>query len=171
MIQKEEEAEIKLKKFQSELAIFEEAYKKLQKQYPPEIRNEMDIYLKVEQATYIKRKQMEQQMERTKELEEKRNKADEAKMIVRGTLNAGTAVQMNGMHWSAANSVKNVTVRRSFKEIGVFRRRYSIRDIRFCRREASLRPCSFWKTIIQRRQLCCWTGICLEKMGARFWRR
>ncbi|MCI9447017.1 MAG: DUF342 domain-containing protein [Lachnospiraceae bacterium] len=121
MIQKEEEAEIKLKKFQSELAIFEEAYKKLQKQYPPEIRNEMDIYLKVEQATYIKRKQMEQQMERTKELEEKRNKADEAKMIVRGTLNAGTEVQMNGMHWSAANSVKNVTVRRSFKEIGVFR--------------------------------------------------
>lgn len=121
MIQKEEEAEIKLTKLQSELAIFEEAYKKLQRQYPPEIRNEMEIYLKVEQATYIKRKQMEQQMERTKELEEKRKKADEAKMLVRGTLNAGTVVQMNGMTWNAVNSVKNVTVRRSFKEIGVFR--------------------------------------------------
>ena len=83
MIQKEEEADIKLKKLQSELAIFEEAYKKLQKQYPPEVRNEMEIYLKVEQATYIKRKQMEQQIELTKELEQKRKKADEAKMLVR----------------------------------------------------------------------------------------
>ncbi len=121
MIEKEEEAEIKLKKLQSELAIFEEAYRKLQKQYPPEIRNEMELYLKVEQATYIKRKQMELQMERTKALEEKRSKANEAKMIVRGVLNAGTVVQMNGMHWSAASSVKNVTVRLSLKEIGVFR--------------------------------------------------
>ncbi len=121
MIEKEEEAEIKLKKLQSELAIFEEAYRKLQKQYPPEIRNEMELYLKVEQATYIKRKQMELQKERTKKLEEKRSKANEAKMVVNGILNAGTVVQMNGMHWSAANSVKNVTVRLSFKEIGVFR--------------------------------------------------
>lgn len=121
MIEKEEEAEIKLKKFQSELAIFEEAYKKLQKQYPPEVRNGMDLYLKVEQATYIKRKQMEQQVERTRELEEKRSKANEAKMVVYGILNAGTVVQMNGMHWTAASSVKNVTVRLSNKEIGVFR--------------------------------------------------
>lgn len=121
MIQEEEEADIKLKKFQSELAIFEEAYRKLQKQYPPEVRNEMEIYLKVEQATYIKRKQMEQQQEYTKELEGRRSKAEEAKMLVRGILNAGTVVQMNGMRWSAANAVQNVTVRRSFKEIGVFR--------------------------------------------------
>ncbi len=121
MIEKEEEAEIKLKKFQSELEIFEEAYKKLQKQYPPEVRNGMDLYLKVEQATYIKRKQMEQQVERTKELEERRKKANEAKMVVYGVLNAGTVVQMNGMQWTAASSVKNVTVRLSNKEIGVFR--------------------------------------------------
>lgn len=121
MIEKEEEAEIKLKKFQSELEIFEEAYRKLQKQYPPEVRNEMELYLKVEQATYIKRKQMEQQVERTKELEEKRNKANEAKMMVYGILNAGTVVQMNGMQWTAASSVRNVTVRLSNKEIGVFR--------------------------------------------------
>ena len=60
-------------------------------------------------------------MERAKELEQKRSKANEAKMVVHGILNAGTVVQMNGMHWSAANSVKNVTVRLSFKEIGVFR--------------------------------------------------
>ncbi len=121
MIEKEEEAEIKLKKFQSELEIFEEAYRKLQKQYPPEVRNEMELYLKVEQATYIKRKQMEQQVERTKELEEKRDKANEAKMMVYGILNAGTVVQMNGMQWTAASSVRNVTVRLSNKEIGVFR--------------------------------------------------
>ncbi len=121
MIEKEEEAEMKLKKFQSELEIFEEAYRKLQKQYPPEVRNEMELYLKVEQATYIKRKQMEQQVERTKELEEKRNKANEAKMMVYGILNAGTVVQMNGMQWTAASSVRNVTVRLSNKEIGVFR--------------------------------------------------
>ncbi len=121
MIEKEEEAEIKLKKFQSELEIFEEAYKKLQKQYPPEVRNGMELYLKVEQATYIKRKQMEQQVERTKELEERRKKANEAKMVVYGVLNAGTVVQMNGMQWTAASSVKNVTVRLSNKEIGVFR--------------------------------------------------
>ena len=121
MLQEEEEADIKLKKFQSELAIFEEAYRKLQRQYPPEVRNEMEIYLKVEQATYIKRKQMEQQLEYTKELERRRGKADEAKMLVRGILNAGTVVQMNGMRWSAANAVQNVTVRRSFKEIGIFR--------------------------------------------------
>lgn len=101
--------------------IFEEAYKKLQKQYPPEVRNGMDLYLKVEQATYIKRKQMEQQVERTKELEEKRSKANEAKMMVYGILNAGTVVQMNGMQWTASSSVKNVTVRLSNKEIGIFR--------------------------------------------------
>ncbi|MEH2941845.1 FapA family protein [Lachnospiraceae bacterium KK002] len=121
MIEKEEEAEIKLKKLQSELEIFEEAYRKLQKQYPLEVRNEMELYLKVEQATYIKRKQMEQQVERTKELEEKRKKANEAKMMVYGILNAGTAVQMNGLQWTAASSVRNVTVRLSGKEIGVFR--------------------------------------------------
>ncbi len=121
MLEKEEEAELKLKKLQSELVIFEEAYKKLQKQYPPEVRNGMDLYLKVEQATYIKRKQMEQQVERTKELEEKRSKANEAKMMVYGILNAGTVVQMNGMQWTAASSVRNVTVRLSNKEIGIFR--------------------------------------------------
>lgn len=121
MIEKEEEAELKLKKLQSELAIFEEAYKKLQKQYPPEVRNGMDLYLKVEQATYLKRKQMELQVERTRELEEKRSKANEARMLVYGILNAGTTVLMNGMQWTAANSVRNVTVRLSHREIGVFR--------------------------------------------------
>lgn len=121
MLEKEEEEGLKLKKLQSELAIFEEAYKKLQKQYPPEVRNGMDLYLKVEQATYIKRKQMEQQVERTKELEGKRSKANEAKMMVYGILNAGTVVQMNGMQWTASSSVRNVTVRLSNKEIGIFR--------------------------------------------------
>ncbi|MCI9004655.1 MAG: DUF342 domain-containing protein [Lachnospiraceae bacterium] len=121
MKKKEEEADIKLKKLQAELAIFEEAYRKLQKQYPPEVRNTMELYLKVEQSTYIKRKQMEQQMEYKKELDAIHDKADQASMLVRGVLNAGTVVQMDGKRWSALSAVKNVTVRRSLKDIGVFR--------------------------------------------------
>ncbi len=42
-------------------------------------------------------------------------------MLVYGILNAGTTVLMNGMQWTAANSVRNVTVRLSHREIGVFR--------------------------------------------------
>lgn len=121
MIDKENEAEVKHKKLQSELQIFETAYQKLQAQYTPEKRNEMEMYLKVEQAVYVKRKQIEDQTEKIKRLEQQRNRANAAKLIVYGGLNAGTVVQMNGMQWSAVNSVKNVTVRLSGKEIGVFR--------------------------------------------------
>ena len=81
----------------------------------------MELYLKVEQSTYIKRKQMEQQMEYKKELDAIHDKADQASMLVRGVLNAGTVVQMDGKRWSALSAVKNVTVRRSLKDIGVFR--------------------------------------------------
>lgn len=120
MMEQENQVEVEMKKIQAELQVFEGAYQKLQRQYPPEVRNQMETYIKIEQAAYMKRKQLEEQWKLKEMLASQREKANKAKVVVSGILNTGTTVQMNNGQWAAANPVRNVTIRLNGNRIGLF---------------------------------------------------
>ena len=111
--------EEKINKVNKELSILGNAYMDFQRKYPPEIRNTMEMYLKIESAIYTKEKQMEQLYQAKTQMEENIQKTKDARAIVGGILYDGVIMEINGLRWDARN-VRNVTVKRAGNRIAVF---------------------------------------------------
>ncbi len=105
------ELEEKLAEVDKELSIFRNAYMDFRKKYPPEVRNTMDMFLKIENAIYTKEKETESLLEKQRELEELLKKTEEVKIAVRGSIYEGVAVEINSAKWNS-KEVRNVTLKK-----------------------------------------------------------
>lgn len=110
----------KLEEINSELRILRNGYADLYQKYPPEIRNALPLFLKVESAIYTKEKQYEELLLQKGELEERAERAKEAAAVIHGTLYEGVETEVNGIVWYA-REVSNVTVKRAGERIAVFK--------------------------------------------------
>lgn len=99
-----------LRKSAVELATLQNAYKDIQGKYAPEVRNAMDIYLKVENAIYTKEKEIRELEETEKGLEDELKSLELARVVVRGYAHEGVSVAFNGLEWKA-NDLYNITLR------------------------------------------------------------
>jgi uncharacterized protein (DUF342 family) len=88
-----------IEEIRKELNIFGNAYMEIQKKYPPEMRNTMDVYIKVEKAIYTKEKQMEQVLMDKQNIEKKIQTMSAATLVILGTVYEGTVVWINGKSW------------------------------------------------------------------------
>lgn len=108
----------KLSQFENEIT---EAVKQLniltsvhngyRKKYTPEIRNTMDVFLKLEDAIYTKQLQIKQLEHRKSLLEERITKANAAKVIVDNTVFDNVIITMNNQAWHSSN-MKRVVIKK-----------------------------------------------------------
>lgn len=87
-----------------ELTVFRDAYAEIQRKYSPEVRNSMDMYLKVESAIYTKEKELEKLEAEKARFEESRKAAKEASVIIRGRLYEGVEFEINELKWKSKSA-------------------------------------------------------------------
>ena len=99
-----------IRKSSMELASLRNAYKDFQNKFAPEVRNAMDIYLKVENAVYTKEKELRELEEKLRELESELQKLELARVMVKGYVHEGVTVAFNELEWKATD-LYNITIR------------------------------------------------------------
>ena len=84
------------KKVSQELRLLLNAYQEFRKKFEPVIRNVHPTYLKLEDAIYTKKTELEE-LKKRKDAVEKEQKS--AKVVVTGNLYSGVSVEINGVIW------------------------------------------------------------------------
>ncbi len=95
---------------QKELSILNNSYNDFKKKYPAEVRNAMELFLKIENAIYTKEQQMKELNQAKEDLENEMKEMENARVRISGTLYEGTEVTVDNVKWEAF-SVKDVTIR------------------------------------------------------------
>lgn len=99
-----------------ESLILQNAYYDFQRKYPPEVRNTMEMFLKIENAIYTVELQKKTISGKKEELERNIAAMAGGKAVISGTLYEGTTIIIDSVRWRAT-SVKDVTVRRTKDKI------------------------------------------------------
>ncbi len=100
----------KIESVNKELAILGNSYVEFQRKYPAEVRNTMQLYIKIEDAIYTKELQLKGLMQQKQTLEESMQEMLGAKVIVGGVLYEGTEVIIDNLKWKSFD-VQDVTIR------------------------------------------------------------
>lgn len=102
-----------------ELSILGNAYLEMQRKHPPEVRNTMEIYLKLENAIFTVNKKLEEIHKHKDQLEEKLEGTKDVKAVIKGTLYEGTTIEINGHSWMA-KEMQNVTIKQIADRVAVY---------------------------------------------------
>lgn len=100
---------------EQELRMLQNSYKDMLAKYPPEVRNGMEMFLKLEKAIVTKQKQME---DLRKLIDSHYARIKEAKVVIGGRAHEGAFVEISGRRWQAGNQY-NIVVRNNEGEIVV----------------------------------------------------
>ncbi len=101
-----------------ELRIMTKSYEEFREKFSPEARSYMEIYKKVENSVFAKRKQVEQLEKIEDDLEQKYLKVRESRIVIEGYAYEGTVVELDGCRWEADNR-RNIVVRRRNENLEV----------------------------------------------------
>lgn len=111
--------ENEISEVRKELTVFRDAYAEIQRKYPPEVRNSMDMYLKVESAIYTKEQELERLEAEEARFEESRKAAKDAAVVIRGKLYEGVEFEINELKWTS-RSAQNIKIKRTEDRIAVY---------------------------------------------------
>lgn len=111
ILQNKKSMEKKIAEINKELAILGHAYMDFQRKYPPEVRNVMDMYLKIESAIYTKELELDQIHQEDRKLEKMIANMEGARAVITGSLNEGTTIIIDNIWWKAFD-VRDVVVKR-----------------------------------------------------------
>ena len=120
MTGQKEAMESRIAEGNKQLEILRNAYADFHAKYPPEVRNTMDMYLKIESAIFTKEKEVDELMIRKMEMENEVKVAKNACAVIHDTLYEGTKFEINGKHWNATQA-RNVKVKRVDERVAVYR--------------------------------------------------
>ncbi len=116
LLQEKANVEKEIAEVNEELAILGNAYRDFQRKYPPEVRNAMSMYLKIENAIYTKELQLGSLYKELKRIEGILKQAPTGQVVIEGCLHEGTEISIGKCKMSAFN-VKDVTVKCSNDKI------------------------------------------------------
>ncbi len=119
ILKEQHKIEEKVKSVQKELTVLGHAHMKYQRTYPPEVRNAMEIFIKIENAIYTKELEQEALYKKKLQIEESVRNMKGAKAVVHGRVYEGVTVEIDKLRWIATET-KNVTIRRSNNRIVVY---------------------------------------------------
>lgn len=111
--------ENQIKEVNKELSILGNAYLDFQHKYPAEIRNGMDMYIKIESAIFTKEKQQEELYNSKAKYEDYMQGMYDSKVVVTGNLYEGVTIEVNKQKW-AAKFMHNITAKRVEDRIAVY---------------------------------------------------
>ncbi|MDD6810410.1 MAG: FapA family protein [Lachnospiraceae bacterium] len=116
---KEAELDNAVREVNQELCILGNAHLELQHKYPAEIRNTMEIYLKIESAVYTKEKEMENLLREKDRLEKEKNKMEFVSAVIDNQVYEGVTVEIDKCRWISKN-VQGVTLKKKNNKIAVY---------------------------------------------------
>lgn len=119
MLQEQHRILEKIKEVKKEMSILHNAYVDFRKKYPAEVRNTMELYLKIESAIFTKEKQLDELEFSNVEIGNKMNASEDVKMMVSGTLFDGVTVEVGGTKWLSKN-LQNVTLKKINNRIAIY---------------------------------------------------
>lgn len=105
-----------------ELDILRHAYSDFLVKYSPEVRNTMEMFLKVESAIFTKEKEMDQLAICKMNLEEDIDQMKKVKAVVKDSLYDGVTIEVNGIVWKS-KAVKAVTISNAGKQVVAYANR------------------------------------------------
>ncbi len=112
------EVDTRIAEARKQLSIFTNAYRDFQRRYPPEIRNTMEMYLKIESAVYTKEQELVALGQEKSKLESDMKEMQDVEVKIRGTLYEGTQIKINGKNWFA-RQVSNVRIKKKGDRITI----------------------------------------------------
>ncbi len=117
---REENKKVKasMREVKHELELLSNTYKEYKEKFPPEVRCNMGIFAKIENAVFAKKQQYEKLVALCTEYEKTIKVSNESKIIIGGQAHEGTILEMNGCRW-LANDEYNITVKRQDSEMEV----------------------------------------------------
>lgn len=101
-----------------ELRMVLSSYEEYKAKFPPEVRSNMPIFTKIENAVYTKKKHLDHFLELEAEFEKEIKKTREAKFVIAGQAHEGTILEMEGCRWMA-NDQRNITVRKQCDDVEI----------------------------------------------------
>lgn len=90
-----------IESFHQELKMLYNAHNDFQKRFTPEVRNVMDMYLKLESAVYTKEKQLERFEEEYEAYKADLERFSSAEVLACGRVCTGTDIEVNMQRWTA----------------------------------------------------------------------
>ena len=111
--------EAEIKDAQKELKVLQNTCEDMRRKYPPEVRNTMESYLKMENAVFAKEKQLAKLIAQSQQIEDTLLNMNDAEAVVGGTIYEGVTIEMNGQKLKCEKT-RSATVRWSEDRIGVF---------------------------------------------------
>lgn len=119
MFSERRKLERKIGESEQELISLKESYKEFKLKYPPEVRNGMEMFLKVEDAIFTLTRKLEEMYGRKRILDKNLSKINDAKMEIKGTAHEGVVVEIAGNVWRARNQY-NIVLRRIGSNMEVY---------------------------------------------------
>ena len=99
-----------------ELFTLQTALKEFQKRFSPELRNKMEMYLKIENAIYTKEREMENILKQKHDLLEEINKSETACVEITDILYEGVTVEIDGIKYQSQKT-KGVILKKNGNKI------------------------------------------------------
>ena len=93
-----------------ELVLLQNAYQDFRRKHPEEVRNVNPVYLKLEDAIYTKKLEQKMIADKKKELEKRKKKTKNHRIVAMGTMYSGVDVDINGLNWHS-QELRNVVLR------------------------------------------------------------
>ncbi len=119
LVRQQDDMDEKIREVERELLIFKNAYIDFQKKYPPEVRNTMEMYLKIENAIFTKEKEMGELLQEKEIMEREMLAVRNTEALVRGTLYENVEFDINGKYWKS-KELQNVRLIRTEGRVAVF---------------------------------------------------
>ena len=108
----------KITEVEEELEMLKRASEDFQEKFPVEVRNTNPVYLKLEDAIYTKKQEMEKLQESKQSMNKDKERFEQASIVASGTIYEGTFVDIGGATWKAKN-VNNVTLQREGSRVTI----------------------------------------------------
>jgi hypothetical protein len=126
MLKRKKEIEDTRASVEEELKILRNAYSDFLIKYPSEVRNTMEIFLKIEDAIFTKEKEMSELIQAKAKLEADILRMKNVKAVVRYSLYEGVDIEINGVHWHSRPS-RAITIKIANGRIGTQSNEYATR--------------------------------------------
>ncbi len=91
----------RIKNVDKELTILRNSYQDFQRKYSPEVRNSMEMYLKIENAIYTKELQMQELVKERDQLDSTIKEMTNARVVVGGTMYEGVQITIDNLRWNS----------------------------------------------------------------------
>lgn len=114
------DVEQKIAEANKQLEILRNAYADFHTKYSPEVRNTMDMYLKIESAIFTKEKEVDMLTKYKIDMENEIKAVRNAQAVIHDTLFEGTVFEINGKRWTARQA-RNVRLKRVEGRVAVYR--------------------------------------------------